>query len=230
MSQPGRSSCAEKKRPRNAKIPSVAKTSPLTHKPRARRSCAPSPSDAEPLSAHANTSEKTCWCRRICSQSGYVSDVSLSLMVMPKPRLPFFTCTPASISGCGTGKLRSRTVSSNWKMAALAPMPSARVRTAVSVNPQLLRSVRSAKRTSCSSDSARDPIVCESPRELRGSSLARCASAPRLMSASARASPLCELALPPALCEPWLEGLRTCSAIRMLAPLKRKDAAGYYLT
>src|SRR4029077_17954649 len=120
--------------------------------------------------------------------------------------------------------------SSNWKMAALAPIPSASVRIAVTVKPQLLRRVRSAKRTSCSRDSARHSTLCESPRELRGGNWARCAPAPRLTPASTRASPLRESAPRAALCEPWLEGLRTFSAIRMPAPLKRKHAAPYHLT
>src|SRR6266478_2252699 len=62
--------------------------------------------------------------------------------------------TAASVAGSATGRLRRRTASRSWNIAALAPMPSARVSTAVRVNPQLLRRVRSAKRSSCSIDSS----------------------------------------------------------------------------
>src|SRR5712672_2852650 len=47
-------------------------------------------------------------------------------------------------------------------MAVFAPIPSAKVRIAVSPNPQLLRRVRSANRTSCSKDSNRECRVCAS--------------------------------------------------------------------
>src|SRR6267142_1399236 len=47
-------------------------------------------------------------------------------------------------------------------MAVFAPIPSASVRIAVSPNPQLLRRVRSANRTSCSKDSNRECRVCAS--------------------------------------------------------------------
>src|SRR5260370_136371 len=72
--------------------------------------------------------------------------------------------TAASLVGSATGRLRRRTASSNWKMAVLAPMPSASVRMAVAAKPQLLRSARHAKRRSCIMNSAET-----APRALRSS-------------------------------------------------------------
>src|SRR6267154_502177 len=57
-------------------------------------------------------------------------------------------------------------------MAVFAPIPSAKVRIAVSPNPQLFRKVRKANRTSCSKDSSRECKVCaSSPGFLLGASL-----------------------------------------------------------
>src|SRR5258707_5917553 len=56
-------------------------------------------------------------------------------------------------------------------MAVFAPIPSAKVRIAVSPNPQLFRKVRKANRTSCSKDSSRECRVCaSSPGFLLGAS------------------------------------------------------------
>lgn len=55
----------------------------------------------------------------------------------------------ASSSGRATGKLRSRTASSNWKMAVFAPIPKASDRMATVVNPTLCANTRTAYRTSC---------------------------------------------------------------------------------
>src|SRR5712675_2583071 len=57
-------------------------------------------------------------------------------------------------------------------MAVFAPIPSASVKIAVRPNPQLLRKVRKANRTSCSKDSNRECKVCaSSPGFLLGASL-----------------------------------------------------------
>ena len=52
-------------------------------------------------------------------------------------------------SGCGTGKGLSITAFSTEKVAVLAPIPSARVRTRTLVSPGDLMDVRAANRRSC---------------------------------------------------------------------------------
>src|SRR3984885_10156490 len=56
-----------------------------------------------------------------------------------------------SASDCGslTGRVRSRTASSNWKIAAFAPLPSARIRTAVMPKPGPPPGPPNPQRTSC---------------------------------------------------------------------------------
>src|SRR5580658_1216490 len=57
--------------------------------------------------------------------------------------------TRIKVFGSATGRLRSRTAFTSVKIAALAPIPRARVRTAVAVNPGVFLSCRSAYRMSC---------------------------------------------------------------------------------
>jgi hypothetical protein len=55
----------------------------------------------------------------------------------------------SSLSGLATGRLFIMTAFTKVKIAALAPIPKARVSTAVAVNPGVFRSWRRAKRISC---------------------------------------------------------------------------------
>src|SRR6266478_13610 len=137
-------------------------------------------------------------------------------------------------------------------MAVFAPIPSASVKIAVSPNPQLFRSVRTANRTSCSKDSTRECSVCASARAplaecaAAGAALPECAAAERASvdaglaaCGSAREGSVGASARVAAGCAPWrclvfepvLEGW-SCRAMR--ACPKYKNATGrtisHYLT
>src|SRR5439155_13772382 len=56
-----------------------------------------------------------------------------------------------------TGMARRRTESMSWKMAVLAPMPSARVRTEMMVKPGLRRRRRKAWRRLCQNEAILTP-------------------------------------------------------------------------
>src|SRR5207244_12255102 len=63
----------------------------------------------------------------------------------------------ASCWGFLTGMARRRTESISWKMAVLAPMPSARVRTEMMVKPGLRRRSRKAWRRLCQNEAISTP-------------------------------------------------------------------------
>src|SRR5215212_5324342 len=70
-------------------------------------------------------------------------------------------------SGCGNGSARNNVAFATLKMVVLAPMPSARVRMAIAVNPGFLVHSRTAYRTSIHTLPIRSPPAGPDPASPR---------------------------------------------------------------
>ena len=125
-SEPRVSSASMSVRPSTAGTPSVSKNDPLAHSPSTQ--CVSPPADRSNCEGpHAATPSKRPASRCSHCQAG-----------KPRPMPP----TTARRPGSRTGSGRSMTLLMSEKMAVLAPMPSANVSTATSVNPGLRESRR----------------------------------------------------------------------------------------
>src|SRR5260221_6460947 len=92
-------------------------------------------------------SAKPSWRLRICSHMAKVS-WEYSLENCPEPQCRSAILIVPNSWGFLTGMVRRRMESMSWKMAVLAPIPRARVRTATKVKPGLRRRNRKAWRRS----------------------------------------------------------------------------------
>ena len=153
------SSSAFKVRPRNGFTPSVWKYVPETNSAAIFSMPAPPPTRpwvVKRMLSMAATSENTwvfCWNSR---KQGY--EKSCQLRFGRLSTLPTHSPLPnnTSWSGRSTGRLRSRTAFNRLKIAVLAPIPSARARTARADEPGFRASIRSPKRRFCQKASAQD--------------------------------------------------------------------------
>ncbi len=120
-------------RPRTAVTPSTSKSRPLTYAP-STGSLWPFGDRSKLWPAHANAPSNRLSRTRISSQIGYDHDPLVS---------------SARLAGSRTGSGRRIRLLNIENSAVLAPMPRASVEIATSAKPGLLRSPRSAVRTSC---------------------------------------------------------------------------------
>src|SRR6266567_6469657 len=103
-------------------------------------------------------SAKPSWRLRICSHMAKVS-WEYWLENWPEPQWRSAILMVPSSWGFLTGMVRRRTESMSWKMAVLAPMPRARVRTEMMAKPGLRRRRRKAWRRSCQNEAIASPLA-----------------------------------------------------------------------
>ena len=154
---PRTSSAGSMSRPRAARPSSAWKNPPLTKSPSARRDSPPDDMSND-VAPHANMSVSDWPPSRIFSQSGLVSEGLAPWNEPVRPLLFGAIRTSTICSGWRSGSVRRRTMSSSWKIAAFAPIPSASDRSATAANPGLRRSTRAPYRRSCQTDSSQSMV------------------------------------------------------------------------
>src|SRR6266849_6592388 len=153
--QPGWSPSGLSRRPRIGSMPRTRKKSPLTRMPFALRT-SPPVARLNRSSDHTAISANPSWRLRICSHMAKVS-WEYWLENWPEPQWRSAIRMVPSSWGFLTGMVRRRMESMSWKMAVLAPIPRASVRTATRVKPGLRRRNRKAWRRSRQSEVIASP-------------------------------------------------------------------------